>query len=285
MDRNSLRTLQMVEMKLLREVDSICRSLNIKYYLIGGTLLGAVRHGGFIPWDVDIDIAMLRNDYEIFRKYCIERDDEEFFFEDYSTEKNHSECHAILKIRNTEIRWASRNKDRYPVTNKGIYLDIFPLDYAPNDCKKQKIQQIKIKFLSSLLQAKVCRDYGSGKGIYYVKKLLGFVLRPVSFSTIQKIVDKEMQKYNNGECEYIVSMASHYSYYKQLMPFDYYGTPVKIQFEDGLFYAPAKPHEYLKKLFGDYMQLPPEETRYEILNALEYVDYGKCNLPEEHHDQ
>ncbi len=284
MNRDELRTLQMVEMKLLRYVDRICKNLNIKYYLIGGTLLGAVRHGGFIPWDVDIDIAMLRKDYEIFKKYCIQRECEEFFFEDYSTEKNHSECHAILKLKDTEIRWEVRNKDRYPVENNGIYLDIFPLDYAPNDKKRQKRQQRTIKFLSSLIQAKVCRDYGSGKVVYCVKKILGFVLRPVPFYSIQKTVEKQMRKYNDGECDYIVSMASHYSYTKQLMPFDYYGTPIEIPFEDGIFWAPAKTHEYLKKLFGDYMKLPPEETRYEILNMLEYVDYGGYNLQEEYRD-
>ncbi len=282
---SDIQPLHKAEMKLLIEADRICRELNIKYYLIGGTLLGAVRHGGFIPWDVDADIAMLRCDYEKFREYCINRNDGTFFFEDYTTEKNHSECHAILKVKNTEVRYSTRKNDRYPVKHNGLYLDIFPLDYAPNDSKKQNKQQKKIKLLSSLLQAKVCRDYGSGKGIYWVKKVLSFVLKPISFYTIQQMVDKEMQKYNHGECEYVVSMASHYSYKKQLMPFDYYGTPKDIQFETGVFYAPAKTHEYLKKLFGDYMQLPPEETRYQILESLEYVDYGDFMLPEAEYDQ
>lgn len=274
MEINEIKPLQKVELDILLEADKICKELNIKYYLIGGTLLGAVRHGGFIPWDVDIDIAMLRSDYEIFRDYCIQNNDGPLFFEDYTTEKNHSECHAILKLKGTEVRYTTRSKDKYPVQHNGIYMDIFPLDFAPNEYKKQKRQQHTIKFFSSLIQAKICRDYGAGKIKYLVKKVLSVLLIPVPFSKLQKVVDKTMQKYNNGPCEYVVSMASHYSYTKQLMPFEIYGEPQKIAFEGYEFFAPAKTEDYLKKLFGDYMKLPPEEGRYAVLESLENVDYG-----------
>lgn len=275
MQINEVKTLQRIELRLLFEADRICKELGIKYYLIGGTLLGAVRHGGFIPWDVDIDIAMLRSDYEKFREYCIKNNDGDVFFEDYTTEGNHSECHAILKLKGTEVRYTTRSKDRYTLQHNGIYMDVFPLDFAPNEYKKQRKQQYKIKFLSSLLQAKICRDYGTGKIKFITKKVLSVLLKPVPFCKLQKLVDKTMQKYNNGPCEYVVSMASHYSYTKQLMPFEIYGEPQKITFEGYEFSAPAQIDDYLKKLFGDYMKLPPEDERYVMLEALEYVDYGK----------
>lgn len=275
MQITEIKQLQSIELKLLLEADRICKELNLRYYLIGGTLLGAVRHGGFIPWDVDIDIAMIRNDYEKFREYCIRNNSGEFFFEDYSTEKNHSECHAILKIKNTEVKYITRSKDRYTLQHNGIYMDIFPLDFAPNDPKKQRKQQYVIKFFSSLLQAKICRDYGAGKLKYFAKKILSVLLRPVSFFKLQKAVEHTMIKYNNETCDYLVSMASHYSYKKQLMPVEIYGEPQKIAFEGHEFFAPAKAEAYLKQLFGDYMELPPEDKRYSIVESLEYVNYGK----------
>ena len=146
MQINEIKPLQKVELDILLEADKICKELDIKYYLIGGTLLGAVRHGGFIPWDVDIDIAMLRRDYEIFRDYCIKNNSNgKLFYEDYTTEKNHSECHAILKLKGTEVRYTTRSKDKYTLQHNGIYMDIFPLDFAPNEYKKQKKQQHTIK--------------------------------------------------------------------------------------------------------------------------------------------
>lgn len=274
MQRDEVRKLQEIELNLLIEADRICKELNINYYIIGGTLLGAVRHGGFIPWDVDIDIAMVRKDYEIFREYCIKKHDSTFFYEDYTTEKNHSECHAILKLKGTEIIYASRKNDYYKLQNNGIYMDIFPLDFAPNGLIKQEIQQKVIKFFSSLLQAKICRDYGTGKTKYWIKKILCVLLKPVSFNSIQKVVDRVMQKYNDDTCEYIVSMASHYSYKKQLMPFEIYGKPIKINFEGYEFYAPAKVDEYLNKIYGNYMSLPPENKRYGMVDSIEYVNYG-----------
>lgn len=275
------RPLQLTELLLLDEVERVCKELNIHYYLIGGTLLGAVRHGGFIPWDVDIDIAMVRADYEAFKAYYANKESDQFFYQDYSTEKNFAECHAILRLKNTYVKLKNSENQRYPLQHNGIYLDIFPLDYAPNDPQKQKKQQNRIRFLSAMLQAKKCRDYGAGAFRYFVKKVLSVFLLPVSFCSLQKMVHREMQRYNNGECEYLVSMASHYSYTKQLMPAGYYGEPKKVLYEGKECSAPAMTHEYLTQLYGDYMKLPPESERYFEINGLESVDYGSYYSPEE----
>lgn len=274
MDINEIKKLQETELLLLKETDRICNSLNITYYLIGGTLLGAVRHKGFIPWDVDIDIAMPRSDYERFREYWENNESDKFFYQHYTTEKNHTELHAILKLKGTEIKYKTHRTDRYMVKCDGIYMDIFPLDFAASTPEKQKHQARQIKFLSSLIQAKICRDYGNGKIRYLLKCILSVVLRPIPFSCIQRYVDKSMIKYNGSEKEYMVSMASHYSYKKQLMPYSIYGKPTRIDFEGHKFYAPNKPKEYLTRLYGNYMELPPENTRYKLIDLVEYVDYG-----------
>ena len=107
------------------------------------------------------------------------------------------------------------------------------------------------------------------------------LLKPVSFCSLQKQVEKEMCRHNDGQRTYMVSMASHYSYEKQLMPAEVYGQPQKVLFEGEEFYAPAKIHEYLEQIYGDYMKLPPEEKRHAEISSLVSVDYGKYGSPED----
>ncbi len=279
---NEIRKLQITELEILKETDRICKKLGIKYYLIGGTLLGAVRHKGFIPWDIDIDIAMLRKDYEAFRLYWLENKSDEFFYQDYMTEKNHISFHAILKLNDTVVTKRREQKEKYKAKHNGIYMDIFPLDYAPDNKRKQKWQQNKIKLCSKLIEAKLCNNYGTGNFKYIAKKILAFLLSGVSFVKIQKSVEKCMTKYNKEDAKYLVSMASHYSYKKQLMEKEIYGEPVLLEYEGGLFYAPADFDRYLTQLYGDYMELPPEDNRYDLIDIVVSVDYGKYNNLEEY---
>ena len=284
MHNDKIKRLQQVELEILKKTHEVCELLGIKYYLIGGTLLGAIRHGGFIPWDVDIDIAMPRKDYEIFKQYWKEHKDSEFFYQDYSTEPMQTECHALLKLKGTEIRYKTHEKDKYKMQCDGLYMDIFPLDFAPDDEKKQRKQAKQIKFWSGLIQAKICRDYGTGKGTYAIKKCLSFFLKPCSFTFLQKQVEKVMTRYNDTCSSFLVSMASHYSYKKQLMPVEIYGEPKKIMFDGLECYAPNQTIAYLEQLYKDYMKLPPEETRYKLIELIEYVDFGKYGSLEKEND-
>lgn len=268
-----VRPLQEAQMELLIETDRICSELNLTYYLIGGTLLGAIRHGGFIPWDIDADIAMPRADYEKFRAYWAKTKSDRYFYQHYTTEKNHDAPHAILKIRGTRVNFKNADK-AYEKQCEGIYMDIFPLDQAPESPKKQLKQQKKIKFISRLMEGKRAHDYKTGKLRFLVKKLLKVMLKPVSYSALAKKMDKYMVMHN-GECDkYLVSMASHYSYKKQLMPAKIYGTPQRINYEGVMLCAPAEIDDYLTRIYGDYMKLPPEEGRYELLDYVDSVDYG-----------
>ena len=275
MDTKKIRKLQEVEMNLLLEADRICKELNINYYLIGGTLLGAVRHGGFIPWDMDIDIAMVREDYELFKAYCINNGHEDFFLQDQATEKYHPVLHALFRLNGTKVVFRHDLKERKRVANAGIYMDIFPLDFAPDSPREQNWQRRKIRVVARLLELKRCRDYTGGKVKYVIKRFLSVLAQLIPFELLQNYVERVMQQYNNGKREYIVSMASHYSYKKQYMPFEVYGEPRKIMFEGHEFSAPAKTEEYLTQLFGDYMQLPPVEKQRAMMETLEYVDFGK----------
>lgn len=270
-----IRKFQLSQMDLIKETDKVCKKLGINYYLIGGTLLGAIRHGGFIPWDTDMDIAMKRSDYEKFAQYWMNNESDKFFYQSYKTEKNHVSPHAILKIKNTYIKY-NKNTNRYKTKYNGLFLDIFPLDQPPKDEKKQKKQMKQIKIIKRIIELKAAYTYGenTGKLKYLAKNTVSILLSPLTLNFLQKRLDAIMQKYNGTNENFLVSMASHYSYQKQLMPSCIYGEPTMVEYEGVALCAPAKVEEYLKRIFGDYMKLPPENKRYTEINDIIKVDYG-----------
>ena len=130
LDDEKLRQLQMIQLELLKEVDRIQPKNNIKYTIIGGTLLGAVRHGGFIPWDDDADVAMLRPEYEKFRKACkTELDQTRFVFQDHRNTKGYRWGYGKLRMKNTLFL---REYQEHMPYFQGVFIDIFPLDNVPD---------------------------------------------------------------------------------------------------------------------------------------------------------
>ena len=269
-----IRKYQLAQLELMKMVDELCSKLNLTYYIIGGTLLGAVRHGGFIPWDPDIDIAMPRKDYEAIRKYFSENESDRYFYQHYSTEKNHLSPHALIKIKDSHVVVKSIYTPYRPRYD-GIYLDVFPLDNAPVSQKLQERQTNRIQRLKKIIFFKARYTYPSNSWIKVLaKKCISALLTPWSFYFLNKKMDKTMQKYNGQSSEYLVSMASHYSYWKQLMPQAVYGKPERINFEGLSLLAPAQTHEYLTRIYKNYMELPPEEQRNAILDVFERIEYS-----------
>lgn len=274
MTMDEVRDYQVAQLELMKMVDKLCTEQRLTYYMIGGTLLGAVRHKGFIPWDPDIDIAMPREDYEKLREYFACNKSDRYFYQHYSTEKNHSKSHALIRIKNSHV--VLKTKMRLKPSCDGIYLDIFPLDYAPCDRKLQEKQMNGIKRLKKLNYYKAAWFYRYNSAFKKLGKYaVSVLLSPISFLFINKKVDAIMRKYNDQDSAYLVSMASHYSYWKQLMPKEIYGEPQRILFEGLSLCAPAMVEEYLTRIYGDYMKLPPEEERMAVLNFLEKVEYAQ----------
>ena len=125
-----LRQLQLVELEMLIEVDRICRKCNLRYNIIGGTLLGAVRHGGFIPWDDDADLVMFRDDYEKFREACKEElDKDRFYFQDMETTAGYRWGYG--KLRRKKTVFVREHQEHMPY-EQGVFIDIMPLDNVPD---------------------------------------------------------------------------------------------------------------------------------------------------------
>lgn len=133
-----LRKLQLVELELLVEFDRICRKHNIRYSLTGGTLLGAVRHKGFIPWDDDADISMLRSEYDRFRLVCKMELDSKFYFQDMENTNGYRWGYGKLRKKGTVF--LRENQEHMPY-EQGVFIDIFPRDGVPDGFIKWKIHK------------------------------------------------------------------------------------------------------------------------------------------------
>lgn len=272
MDKNELRKLQLTQLEILKEVHNLCQKNNIVYYLVAGTLLGSVRHNGFIPWDVDIDVAMMRDDYEKFASICKTQLNHKFLYLDYKNQKHYYSPHAKICIKNTKIVYKNRSYN-LNLENKCVYIDIFPLDNVPINYGKQKKQKRQLNIIKKIKYYKKGLLFRKNLIYKICKFLLKCVFCIVPLTLLNKIEDKTMKKYNRQKSTKVTNMASAYDYFKELMDKNIYGKPALAEFEGQLFYVPNKSIEYLKQIYGDYMLLPPENKRYARAYSIEKIIY------------
>lgn len=254
MNENILRKLQLIELEILKKVHAICQENNIQYYLVGGTLLGAERHQGFIPWDDDLDIAMPRSDYNRFLQLCKEGVlGDNYFLHHTITDENYWLPFAKIRKNNTLFDEESCQKVK---SHKGIFIDVFPLDV----CKKDKgiLYKMKaqiIKKLSFIIHMKVLNI----KAPNSFTKICYNLARPFRVKTIAKFRDYLASCCKHGD--FYINYGSNYKYTKQTMPRNIYEPASNVLFEGEYFLAPNKSVQYLERLFKNWKQLPPKEER------------------------
>jgi lipopolysaccharide cholinephosphotransferase len=221
---NEVRVAHRILLDLLVEFNDFCVKNNLKYYIIGGTLLGAVRHKGFIPWDIDADVAMPRDDYEKMLQIIKDQFPKEYFIQNIETEKHfHTPKTKIL------VLGAKKNDpNRYVLsTETGLNLDIFPLDKAPMQDKERRNQRKKLLLFKKLLIYKIRMKINPKNIKGYLKRflrsLVRLFLKPFREKDVVNYLTKTMIMYNNTNSDYLCSMASHYDYNKQVMEKEIYG--------------------------------------------------------------
>lgn len=235
-DGSDLRKQQLILLDILVEIDRICRKYDIPYWLSYGTLLGAVRHGGFIPWDDDLDIEMELQHFKKFIRILPDELNKRFVLQTHKTDKSYVAPYA--KIRDTgSIVYENNNIDQN-YKYRGIYVDVFPIEKVNKYClrlstyahfilyKLSHKRHDKISMLKSMNSA----YYSVLTGIIYPI----FRLFPKDFFTVT--YGGMLHERRNLEKMYPVK---------------------KIIFEEKVFNAPYDVHDYLFEIYGDYMQLPP----------------------------
>ena len=258
MNNKDLIRLHEVEIEILDEFVRICEKYNLQYFLVGGTLLGAVRHKGFIPWDDDLDISMPRKDYERFIEISQKELDDKYMLD--SKDTNPKYYLNFIKIRKKGTIFEQDFQANYDGP-KGIWLDIFPYDNARSNTSKKVAIQNKInKAIFSILHYKN-KFFLSDRKIL-VKKALSFIFKPVSNRLLLNLQDKVLKwNMNKEEYNYFVSSSTTYNYKTELIEKNKYIPTIKMEFEGKLYNAPKEYDYILSRVYGDYMKLPPEEKR------------------------
>ena len=247
-----------LQLEMLSAFHEFCETHHLRYYLYFGTLLGAVRHKGFIPWDDDIDIAIYRKDYEYLRDHF--RHDY-FIVNDCEIDRDY--YHPMGKMIDTRTELIE------PVDWKksiGVYIDLFVL-YAYSDDERRNRRCVRKElFLRNLYSTKVMPGSKKRRG---VKR----VLHPVLYRLLHRLdlnrVSRVMNSTAKALCIGDAGDASEYGVlangvaYTLVMRFksEWLKERVRLPFENGSYYVPAKYHEVLTCLYGDYMKLPPEDQR------------------------
>ncbi len=253
LDIEKIKDLQKLGLDLFKAVIEVCEKLQLKYYLLGGTLLGAVRHKGFIPWDDDIDVGMPRKDYEIFIQKAQGLLPEHYFVQNCYTEGKFSM--AFCKIRNSNTTFIETSVKDFKI-NHGIFIDIFPLDYYPQDRKKKKQFYKKKLWWDRIIRKKFTWKYTIKAKIKNM--LLRLLTFPIAPNKAAKKLDKLFKEVSSSDM--IANYCGAWGE-KEIVPKDWYGEGVQLEFEGLKVNAPAQYDKWLTQVYGDYMQLPPEEKR------------------------
>jgi lipopolysaccharide cholinephosphotransferase len=258
-DKN-IRKLQLSILEIFKDIKKVCDDLNIDYFIIGGTALGAVRHKGFIPWDDDLDIGMTRENYNKFLNVAKERLPDTLFLQTFNTEPNTPFYFAKVRKNDTVfIENYCKNIDMH----HGIYVDIFPYDNIPDDIKLRNKQLKKVKLWSNLFIAKslkgssVPQDSLRGKLKIFTRTIFHYLLKPISKGYLYNKLDDASQEYNHAKCE----MKSFVKYPFLMIPSEDLSNLEKVEFEGIDVNCPGNIKKYMEHQFGDYMKLPPEEKR------------------------
>lgn len=270
-DNQTLKHLQSLELMILKDFIKICEENNLTYYMYAGSLLGAVRHNGFIPWDDDLDVVMFRDDFEKFKEIFIASQNDKYELLCNETHRDYFHLLAKLMLKGTKFEESWVNQVDFHI---GINMDIFVLDDLSDNNFKRNYQLKKSFFYNKLLimskiklddlpfVTKIITHTG-----YYILNL--FRIKP---STLNKRCLNFLKKYKNSNAECVFDISATAEEYPQIFSKDDFKDIEKIQFEDINVNIPSGYDNILKSLYGDYMQLPPKEDRYNHIT--ETLDFG-----------
>ena len=251
----NIEEIKLIQLEILKDIHSYCTANHLLYSLAYGSLLGAVRHKGYIPWDDDIDIMMPRDDYDRFvSSYESNR------FKIAEREKDKSYYISFANVHDPNTRLIEQTD--LPQSEFGVYVDVFPLDNIPDnesDLKRLMMKKRILNYIYTLKVVKIRRRSSVWKNLVLaVSKLL---LNPLSFDWIVNNMIKICKSYKGIQTKRVGLIAPSDSTRREIWASSIFNDYVLLPFEDGEFSCVADYDSVLRSMYGDYMQLPPEEKR------------------------
>lgn len=266
-DEITLKKIHAVLMIIAKEIKRICEKHNIHYFMLAGTQLGSVRHKGFIPWDDDMDLGMLREDYDKFLEICkTELDQEHFYVQNLDSESGFGKFYTRILLKNTYLTY---DYIENVTGERGFFVDIFPYDNTPKSKILQKKQCMIMSFALRLIKEK--------SGYAHKCTTLGGKLQLLftNFFSLEFLINlytREMKRYNNKPTKLINSANSGNGYFKEILKKEWVLNTKPMEFEDITMPGIENYDEYLKYLYGDYMTIPPLEDR--VTHEFKEIDFG-----------
>ena len=258
----SLQQVQDVEYEILVEFDRVCKILNTPYQLFAGTLLGAVRHKDFIPWDDDIDVCMLRSDYEHFVNECGAVLCDKFFLQTSKTDPKSVVQFAKIRKNGTVYE---NDVDNLPDSHTGIWIDIFPMDKVKPGTISEKVQYFEVSVLYALITSTVKNRVLASRTLWkrLIRGFFHFVMHIVSKTFVERQLYKVMTRYENTDAKHLAMYSNGvgWNYYGHIRELESFYDTISMKFHEAEFLVPRNYDEVLTKAYGDYMKFPPEEER------------------------
>lgn len=255
---NKLRGIQLESLEILLEFHRVCESLGLRYYLTAGTLLGAVRHKGFIPWDDDIDVAMPREDYERLARLAPDILSKRYLYQSILTEPHFPFYFA--KIRRLGTYVAEPMLQGVPM-EQGIYIDIFPLDLCPETERAAMLLFKGVELLTCAVFSRVSTEFVCGYTKRYMRALWQVLRRLPArrLFALREGLRKRMGSMASGHR--LCTVGGAHGYPRETYQASWFEESVQMEFEGHLFPVPAGWEALLRNMYGDYMTPPPENER------------------------
>lgn len=256
MKRLTKEEIKKIELDMLKYIDKICLENNIKYTLIGGSLIGAIRHKGMIPWDDDIDIALT---YEEYNKLMSILKNSNNSYVLLNHEINSDFYFSFTKLVYNKTQLKEQGFDF--ISGYGVFVDIFCYYKVPNNARKREKHFKKLKFYNKMLGGikKVYKDEHLLKNL--MKYMRHYYLKLVGKEHYFKKLKKLHIKYQNSASDHLLSDWPVYSYYQEIKHKSYFNEYIRVPFENLEVWIIKDYDKYLKEVFGDYMKLPKESER------------------------
>lgn len=273
------KTTQECLLKMMEFFHSFCVENNLRYYMVGGTMLGAVRHHGFIPWDDDIDIGMPRKDFERLKELSDKFQSDRYAFETVRSE-DPTYCFAYSKLYDTSTTLIENTRIKLV---RGLYIDIFPIDGVGDDLKKAASFYKKLHRKELLLKLRNSPDKADRSKIKNIIIKLVRIL-PKAIADEKKLsrkIDQICQTYDFDSSSYSGNLVGAWGW-REIMPTEFFGTPKLYTFEGISLYGVERYDDFLKQIYGNWQELPSKDKQvshhdYYIDLSTPYSKYKETN--------